>query len=424
MDNISSFVTAIEDWNITSPCGRNETNTTLSECLPAVPAQKTVEIFSRDPTPGAQFIHIANTVIQPIICSCGILANILVILLLLFRRFRRSVEGQEKVVHIGFLAMSISDLLFCVCALPRAFVNEHDLIFSAGSFTMFYQLYCTGLITMFVLTGTWLIVVTAGIRYIGICHPLKARYLVHARGIYSVIACVMVICILGNLPSFWIVRAELLAPGLYLMNLGPFSHVHLRGKVYMCLRAILGMFVPGLLLIYFNVQLMLALRASTRLQQTLVRRRAPSLRSRCNSSTSVIPSKKHHLTRLLVMVVVTFLVLVYPCEIMDFFSLLEIASKNKETFIIARVVANLLQISNFAFNFLLYCTMNGTFRRALVELFCLICRRRGGGAHGRLLQRSSTPSDLRLQRSLSNGTKISLMSFKLASQCSNGNEGM
>ncbi len=321
----------------------------------------------RSGSPG-RFIHVSNTILQPIICSFGILGNLLIIIILTRHRVRRSVGGQEKVVHIGFFAMAVSDMLFCFCALPRAFIDEHSVILPNGSFRMFYQLYSTGLLTTFSLTGTWLIVVTAGIRYIGICHPFQARSLVSSAGIYTTIASVLVICICGNLPSFWIITAKPLAPGVSFMDLGPFSHFHTRGMVFMCARTVCGMFLPGLLLVYFNVRLLVALGESSRLHSTL----APQQRTHSgDSQTNHASSVNNRLTRLLVTVIVSFVVLMYPCEIMEFFALLNHSTvKDKEAFIIARVVVNLLQISNFAFNFLLYCVINGTFRHALAELVC------------------------------------------------------
>ncbi len=322
------------------------------------------------------FTYLVNNILQPFICAFGILGNLMIIIVLTRHRVRRAVVGQEKVVHVGFMVMAISDMLFCVSALPRAFVHEQTLILQGGTFTFYYQLYSTGLIAMFCLTSTWLVVVTAGIRYVGICHPLRARYLVSSSGIYLTISCVTVLCVLGNLPSFWLVQADALAPGLYLMDLGPFSHVHTRGMIYLCLRATLGMFVPGVLLIYFNVRLMMALKDSNRLHSNSVRRAAPAKRSKAqkrNSSSSVTMSTKHRLTRLLVVVIIMYVVFVYPCEMLDFGALFKEpeTSRGKEILILARVIANLLQIGNFSFNFLLYCAMNCAFRQSLKDCWCL-----------------------------------------------------
>jgi len=47
---------------------------------------------------------------------------------------------------------------------------------------------------------------------------------------------------------------------------------------------------------------------------------------------------------------------------------------------LTRMILNALQLSNFALNFFLYCTLNAQFRRAFVDWFC---RRRRAGRHRR-----------------------------------------
>ena len=85
-------------------------------------------------------------------------------------------------------------------------------------------MYSTGLITTFSLISTWLIVATACMRYVSTFHPLQnhldSRWsdgggCVRAgcRGVSGrnrgcvVVVLTYVVCVLGNLPSFYLFRA-------------------------------------------------------------------------------------------------------------------------------------------------------------------------------------------------------------------------
>jgi len=101
-----------------------------------------------------------------VICCFGTAGNLLNIAVLTQHRVRRSVESQEAVVYFGLVSLAVTDLLFCVSMLPKAFVPER-ILFQSRGFCFFYQLYSQGLITTFSLLSTWFIVMTAGVRYIG-----------------------------------------------------------------------------------------------------------------------------------------------------------------------------------------------------------------------------------------------------------------
>lgn len=101
-----------------------------------------------------------------VICCFGTAGNLLNIAVLTQHRVRRSVDSQEAVVYFGLLSLAVTDLLFCVSMLPKAFVPE-QILFQSRGFCFFYQLYSQGLITTFSLLSTWFIVMMAGVRYIG-----------------------------------------------------------------------------------------------------------------------------------------------------------------------------------------------------------------------------------------------------------------
>jgi len=111
-------------------------------------------------------------------------------------------------------------------------------------------------------------------------------------------------------------------------------------------------------------------------------------------------ASRNRLNATLVAVIVMLVVLVYPCELLDFFVHLaplgQTTAVDEEAMMLTRMILNALQLSNFALNFFLYCTLNAQFRRAFVDWFCRRKRHRrdmrraalgadavGGGVAGR-----------------------------------------
>ncbi len=326
-----------------------------------------------------QFQDVIVTRVQPFICACGILGNALILVVWARYRAQLQTDSQETVVHLGLSAMAVSDLLFCVCLLPRVTIKESNIVVTRGSFAQYYQMYAAGLITLFSFSSTWLITVTAGIRYIAICHPFYARRVMSNRGV--IIACVSTycFCILASLPTFWLhTYIPLDGSNLGYVDLGPFSHVHPRGVAYIWAKAVLSLFVPLIVLSYFNIRLIIALRLSSALQ----RRHASTASHTTNRRREL---GKARLTRTLVAAVLLFVILVCPCELIDFFAYIfsifstsvTTDSSQIKSLMVARLIANTMLVCNFAFNFILYCAVNGTFRkefmRLLLSVTCLRC---------------------------------------------------
>lgn len=405
---------------------RNETTTFTPSSREAISAaflgNDTIGLLSRNDSwsqgshSSDHFLDALHGYIVLVICFCGAVGNALTIAVLTRQRMRRTVSANETVVYYGLVLLSVTDFLFCLSVLPRAVVADGNIFHERGGFSMTYQLYCTGFITTLSLTSTWLIVVTAAVRYVGICHPLRARYLVSRRVVVTSLVAVVLLCVLVNLPTFWMHRVVDLSLGevgnvtssLYLIDLGEFSHETSKGYAFLWARMILAIFVPLLLLLYFNSCLIAALHRSDRFRRGSFpssgrRSRAGSrrccrggsngdtaeggeekegiIRTHSTAEPSTRVSAKNRLTTVLVFIVLFFVLLVYPCEILDFLShLTGIVHPDPEAFMIARLVTNVLQVSNFSFNFLLYCALNARFRATVSRL--LFCRRGTGGARG------------------------------------------
>lgn len=79
-------------------------------------------------------------------------------------------------------------------------------------------------------------------------------------------------------------------------------------------------------------------------------------------------------TATLIAVVVLFLILVSPSEVLKFIYTIS-GGTNTHTYKIIRSITNLMQSINFSVNFILYCAVNKSFRSSLRAIFCFFCKR-------------------------------------------------
>ena len=74
------------------------------------------------------------------------------------------------------IALALSDMLFCVVLFPHAFINEeHSVVNEPQKYILYYKLYGVGLVNLFLMISTWLIVTMSIGRYIVVVYPLHAR---------------------------------------------------------------------------------------------------------------------------------------------------------------------------------------------------------------------------------------------------------
>ena len=82
-----------------------------------------------------------------------------------------------------------------------------------------------------------------------------------------------------------------------------------------------------------------------------------------------VSSTSNRITLTLIVIMMAFLILVFPSEIMDVLGdHINKSSSQTEKFLTMRSFANVFQIINFAFNFVLYCIINVHFRGILLQL--------------------------------------------------------
>ena len=115
-------------------------------------------------------------VVNPLLAACGIFGNLLSLLVLMQRRMQRAMDhsGMERAARLGLIALAVSDILFCISTLPKAFVGS-ETFFAGRSLRMYVQMYGPCFERIFMRTSTWLTVSMAVSRFAAICHPLKVR---------------------------------------------------------------------------------------------------------------------------------------------------------------------------------------------------------------------------------------------------------
>ena len=338
-------------------------NTTLHSMLNVTYGSDPVIMRSGHVTDlSTQVMYYINAVLIPILGVIGLVGNTLNLAVLSWKYRRTEVDTLERRALIGLISLTVSDWWFCLVLLPSAAFSHSKTLFSKRCLEMYYRLYGNYFHNVFIKISTWLTVIIAGARYIGICHPLKARIMLGSVATKLAIAATFIIWMALLAPVLWSYKLQHMYLDnntlLYIVDLGVFNtNQHL--KVSMTYSwAILGFFLPITVLALFNICLIRALRASHRLRQSVVRNRAGS---RDQSS---------RITVTLVALVIMFIILVSPSELLHFY--IDVVPESYTTMEIFLTLGNVLQAVNFSFHFVLYCAVNVSFRRAIITIVCVI----------------------------------------------------
>ena len=336
---------------------------------------------------GLTFESFVYTWLMSPVCAFGLLGNLLNLGVLTYLSRGSRMERMEKSVHSGLTALALSDTCFCVMVLPRVMLTEEHLKeYVSLTFELMYTMYSSCLINTFILTSTWLTVAMAMSRYFAICHPMHARSVIGVRSARATIVIIFILACLMNLPRYWnkslYRRANCDGGTLYASIPGIMLTTSYQTVRYMYtwIYFILGILLPVLTLAVCNVYLIKALNRSA-----LMRSEHTRERDRTADSKAI-------LTRILIVIVLLYIVLVIPGELLIFFREV-VRIKNHSSIKSLNIViaaANFLQTINFSVNFVLYCVINVKFRRVVKQLFlCGTCRGHKQSTHHQLAQYQS-----------------------------------
>ena len=291
---------------------------------------------------------------------------------------------MEKGALLGMMSLAGSDLLFCVVTISGTYLPDTKMIYTEQDFSYYYTLYGNCIQNTLIKTSTWFTVIMAVCRYFVVTQPIRARQYMRCchTAIATVLCLIIWVALHVPLAFMWKTFTVSCPKGnIYLLDFGRFKDDKTMMLSFTYLWAILGFFIPVLILGYCNVNLIYSLHVSSqvRLQEvesSSVRRvsQKHSLLQSKDSSMScrhTTDKAQRGITCTLVAIVIMFFVCIFPSEIIhlyediqkpDYFS----ASKY------VMVSANLLQAVNFSANFALYCVVNGYFRKT-IKLWLLWC---------------------------------------------------
>lgn len=343
--------------------------------------------------------YVLLSIVNPTLCVVGLVGNTLNVIVMTRRRMRSSLDGRmERAARTGLVSLAAADMICCAVSLAIALFGVERTFFRSSRddrFRMLVVAYGPYVQNAVARTSTWLTVVTAVGRYFAICRPLQTRH-VAAEPLTTRVAVTVAFvgCAIMELPTAWtyrIVSIDCRSPTgndddvtsgvddamYYMLDLGPFGSDDRLRTASTVVGAVVGFLLPAAILSFCTARLLAALRESTRIarccqvdaRQSYKRRTAGDSMSNNSHGGSGSSARGRRLTVTLVAIVVCFLLLISPSELLHMFYY-AVQREHWDSVDVAIAVANVLTTANFALNFVLYCAFNSQFRATWRHLFC------------------------------------------------------
>ncbi len=313
-----------------------------------------------------------SNVAMPVVFSVGVLGNIMNLIVLAQKRFRKGLNHIERSTLTGLIFLAVSDGMFCLVGLPGTLLaNKSPSIMPSTLAGLYYGIYKSGLFNIFLFASTWMIVSVSLERYLALCHPFTARWLIRIdRSVLAHLG-ILVVAVVLNLPLFF--RLQIVASSCDLDGECLPCHVTVPTEFYRnnqalynahhILWAAIGTALPFLILLASNARIVYAVCRASKM--------APPLTDSHEQKQASVTSR---ITVTLIAMVITFLVLVGPSMVLTFLSAVSTRSadgKSHYAYLIALLIANFCQALKFATNFVLYCATNRHFRDSVGNaIFC------------------------------------------------------
>ena len=268
---------------------------------------------------GKYMIRLSQRVIIPAICVFGFVANLLN--LLIFGRrlfFANSVNAIEKGAIISLAALAASDLLFCLITCLGSVMRTHRIVFTNYDMEYYYQMYSGMLQNVFIKTSTWLTMIAAISRCAVVCYPFHARQFIRLTHIKLAIFFTFSLSFLIHIPLLWTYDIKYLPCGnqsLKVFDTGAFMKNAVVNQCFTYIWSITGFLIPIIILCYCNTRLIIAFRQSIKNNNQLRRHQRKMSLDKKNSISD-------RFTITLISVVILFIILVSPSEILHFYELI------------------------------------------------------------------------------------------------------
>jgi len=316
--------------------------------------------------------HVLYYVVIPAVCVFGFFGNVLNIVVFSKKKICKTLDEIEYCTTTFLIALAVSDMMFCITTFPHVFETPAYNIYYPSSFILYYKMYAMFAINTFIMASTFLTVLTAVMRYTAICHPFRSRQFISFKKTIAAIILVFTFSIGFNVPLLWRQQIKEI-PCEGPQRLVELEDGHLfkdESFVYIqrLLWAIVGNFIPLILLLYCNIRLVKALHESQQLRL---------LHSRDNSGCL---SAHRRINITLITIIILFFLLVAPSEISKFiFYISNFHSRDgRYMFVMVSMITNTLQCINFSVNFVLYYVIIAPFRKTIHSFFCVLMSRKHG----------------------------------------------
>ena len=273
---------------------------------------------------------------------------------------------MEKGAIIGMIGLAFSDFMFCFVTICDTFTLQNQMIFPRRNVTYFLTISREFLQNTLIKTSTCLTVIMAVGRHVAVCYPMKARQ--YMRPCHTSLAMLFsfVFWLLLHIPLLWTWEVhDIQCPhpqsnvNIIYLDFGIFVADRILRITFTYIWALLGFFVPVIVLAYCNCRLIQSLRLSRKLR---------TKNSKRNSSFKPSIDTQRRISITLVAIVVMFFITVCPSEILHFVSDTVDLSNGQFQHERLLLITNLLQVVNFSANFALYCAVNSYFRKVLRSL--------------------------------------------------------
>ncbi len=271
---------------------------------------------------------------------------------------REGVDQMEKGAIIGMVGLALSDLCFCFVTICEAFMPQKQMIYRSKTATYALTISREFVQNTLIKTSTCFTVIMAVSRHVAVCYPMRARQYMRPCHTSIAMALSFLFWTLLHIPMLWTWETEDIqcSPDvtITLLDVGVFVTDRTLRIVFTYIWALLGFFVPVVILAYCNWKLIQSLRLSRKLR-TNNSKRSSSLKSKQDNQRRISVT--------LMAIVVMFFVTVCPSEILHF--LVDAVYNGDFQHTRLLLITNLLQVVNFSANFALYCVVNSYFRKVL-----------------------------------------------------------
>ena len=201
-------------------------------------------------------------------------------------------------------------------------------------------------------------------RFVAICYPLKVRSLINGCRARLSIGSILLLCVIVNLPRFWNEAIDTMdCAGGWSVYFRSMGYIRRNTRLlYISVYFLVATVLPFLILLFCNIRLVRALRKSL------------GFRLPVKGVSSASQADTHRITLTLVVIVVMYMILVLPVEVSNFVRDTVIYTPSMtQSYNLLLAFLNTMQVSNFAFHFVLYCVVNVHFRHSMKTIF--VCER-------------------------------------------------